>query len=65
MKKVFILFVGLIGLTLSSFDSNTVKPILYRVTCTDGSQYYFQCDCNLASAQNIGSLICSTPVSAP
>lgn len=67
MKKILYLSIFLTGaLIFMSFISPTTKPKTYKVTCPeDGAVYYFQCDCELSAAQNIGNLICAMPTSEP
>ena len=63
MKKLLILPIGMACLFLFSFSILPIKAINYKVTCGSGATYYFQCDCGLESASQIGSLICRMPIS--
>mgnify|MGYP003606933650 CR=1 FL=1 len=62
MKNFILLSLSIFALfTLNSFTA--FKKINYKVTCQDGSVYYFQCSCGLDAAQGVGNTICKMPVS--
>jgi len=67
MKKTIQLLVLLLGtFSIMSFDSSVVKPVRYKVTCGgSGATYWFECDCGLAAAKEIGALMCAMPISEP
>lgn len=59
MKKLFLGMLAIGAFSLLSFNTVTKPETLWRVKCSNGSVYYFTCDCSQGSANVVGSSICS------
>ncbi|SHI82359.1 hypothetical protein SAMN05444337_0891 [Flavobacterium haoranii] len=59
MMKKF-LSIGLMFVLFSAFtkETKTIKAQWWKVTCSDGSVHYFQCDCTEGVAWAIASFQC-------
>ena len=57
------LTLAIVSLTLFSFNNLPVKAAWYKTTCSTGATYYFQCDCGLDAASQVGNVLCGMPIS--